>query len=297
MNKSEQKTITVAIIGAPNAGKSTLVNKLVGNKVSIVSPKAQTTRSTLRGIAMHGKTQIILMDTPGIFRPDKALDKAMVRAAWQALEEADAYLLLVDAARGITDKVRDIIEGLKHRKIPVILALNKVDSLTPEKLLPLSAELHALFDFEKSFMISALKGKGTDDVMRYFDSKACEMPWPYPEDQFATAPMRFMAAEMTREQIFHKMQEELPYSTYVETDTWEEHRDGSVKINQTIYVLREAHKAILVGKAGSMLKTIGAHAREEMAKTFGFKVHLFLFVKVKEDWQNSSESFAAIGLE
>ena len=297
MNKSEQKTITVAIIGAPNAGKSTLVNKLVGSKVSIVSPKAQTTRSTLRGIVMHDKTQIILMDTPGIFRPDKALDKAMVRAAWQALDEADAYLLLVDAARGITDKVRDIIEGLKHRKIPVILALNKVDSLTPEKLLPLAAELYTLLDFEKSFMISALKGKGTDDILRYLDNKAGVMPWPYPEDEVSTAPMRFMAAEMTREQIFHKMHEELPYSTYVETDTWEEHRDGSVKINQTIYVLREAHKAILVGRAGSMLKAIGAQAREEMAKSFGFKVHLFLFVKVKEDWQNSSEAFAAIGLE
>lgn len=297
MNKSEQKTITVAVLGAPNAGKSTLVNQLVGSKVSIVSPKVQTTRTTLRGIAMHGKTQIILVDTPGIFRSGSTLDKAMVRSAWQALDGADGFLLLVDAARGITEKVRDIIEGLSHRKLPVVLVLNKVDMLTPEKLLPLSAELHTLYDFEKTFMISALKGKGTQDLLRYFDGKAEAMPWPYPEDQVATAPMRFMAAEMTREQIFYKMHEELPYSTYVETEQWEEKKDGSVKVHQTVYVLREAHKAILVGKGGTMLKTIGQHAREEMGKVFGFKVHLFLFVKVKEDWQTSPEAFSAIGLE
>lgn len=297
MDTSNQKSITVAIIGAPNAGKSTLVNKLVGSKVSIVSPKEQTTRTSLRGIAMYENTQIILVDTPGIFRPDKALDKAMVRSAWRALDEADCYILLVDAHKAITDKVRDIIEGLNQRKLPVILVLNKVDMITPEILLPLSVALHNLFDFEKTFMISALKGKGTNDILRYLGKKAEVQPWAYPADEITTAPMRFMAAETTREQIFYKLNDELPYSTYVETDAWEEKKDGSVKVNQTIYVLRESHKAIIVGKAGAMLKDIGARARAQMAKDFGFTVHLFLFVKVKEDWQTSPESFAAIGLE
>lgn len=293
----KQKTLHLAILGAPNAGKSTLVNRLVGSKVSIVSPKAQTTRTILRGIAMHGEAQLVLLDTPGIFRPSKSLDKAMVRAAWQALEEADHLLLLVDATKGIDDKVGDILEGLNHRKLPTLLVLNKVDKVAPESLLRLSVELHSRYNFTQTFMISALKGDGTNDLLRHLERIAPVSPWPFPDDQIATAPMRFLAAELTREQIFKRMHEELPYSTYVETESWEEKKDGSVKVNQTIYCLRESHKAMLVGKSGENLKKLGSLARAEMAKAFGFTVHLFLFVKVKEDWQNSPEAFASIGLE
>lgn len=292
-----QKTAAVAVLGAPNAGKSTLVNQLVGSKVSIVTPKAQTTRAIIRGIAMHGAAQLILLDTPGIFRPSsKTLDRAMVKSAWEALGEADIQMLVVDANKGLNEKVRDIIDGMKRREVPAILVLNKVDLISPAELLPLSAELNGMMNFDKTFMVSAITANGTGDILTYLEAKAPEQPWIYPEDQVATAPMRFLAAELTREQIFLKLHEELPYSVHVETESWDERKDGSAKVNQIIYVLRDSHKGIIVGKGGAMLKTLGAKARAEMAKVFGFPVHLFLFVKVKENWQESPESFEAMGL-
>lgn len=292
-----QKTAAVAILGAPNAGKSTLVNELVGSKISIVTPKAQTTRAVIRGIAMHGETQLILLDTPGIFRPSaRTLDRAMVRSAWDAIGEADIQMLVVDASKGINEKVKDILEGMQRRETPAILVLNKVDLVSAAELLPLSAALNEAMNFDRTFMISASKGNGTKDILDYLASQAPEQPWIYPEDQVATAPMRFLAAELTREQIFLRLSEEIPYSVHVETESWDEKKDGSVKVNQIIYVLRDSHKGIIVGKAGAMLKTLGAAARTEMAKNFGFPVHLFLFVKIKENWQESPESFEAMGL-
>lgn len=291
-----QKTAAIAVLGAPNAGKSTLVNQLVGSKVSIVTPKAQTTRAIIRGIAMQGAAQFILLDTPGIFRPTGTLDRAMVKSAWDALGEADFQMLVVDANKGITDKVKDILEGMKRREVPAILVLNKVDLISPAELLPLSSALNEAMNFDRTFMISAITGNGTKDLLKYLEEKAPEQPWIYPEDQVATAPMRFLAAELTREQIFLTLHKELPYSVHVDTESWEERPDGSAKVNQVIYVLRESHKAIIVGRAGAMLKNIGAAARTEMAKNFGFTVHLFLFVKVKPDWQESPESYEAMGL-
>lgn len=293
----EQRCATIAVVGAPNAGKSTLVNHLVGSKVSIVTPKAQTTRAMIRGIAMHDHLQMVLIDTPGIFRPSKTLDRAMVKSAWEAIGQADWQMLVVDAKKGITDKVVDIIEGMRRREVPAILVLNKVDAISPEQLMPLTSELNQMMDFERTFMISALKGRGTNDMLRYFLEKAPVMPWMYPEDQAATMPLRFLAAELTREQLFLRTHEEVPYGTHVETDSFEEKKDGSAKIQQTIYVMRDAQKRIIVGKGGSMLKDLGLRARTEMAKVFGFPVHLFLFVKVKEDWQESPESFQNMGLD
>lgn len=293
----EQRCVTIAIVGPPNAGKSTLVNHLVGSKVTIVTPKAQTTRATIRGIAMHDQTQMVLVDTPGIFRPSKTLDKAMVRSAWEAIGEADWQMLMVDAKKGVTQKVVDIIEGMRRRDVPAVLVLNKVDTISPEQLMPLTAELNQMMNFERTFMISALKRRGTADILRFFNEKAPVMPWIYPEDQAATMPMRFLAAELTREQLFLRTHEEVPYGTHVETDSFEEKKDGSAKISQTIYVTREAQKRIIVGKGGSMLKELGQRSRTEMAKVFGFPVHLFLFVKVKEDWQESPESFQNMGLD
>ena len=294
-----------AIIGAPNAGKSTLINSLVGSKVAIVSPKVQTTRMPVRGIAMAGQTQIVFVDTPGIFRPRRRLDRAMVSSAWGGAEHADAVLLIVDAADLVADAnspgardTRGILEGLKDGKAKKkALILNKIDGMKRTDLLPLVERFHAEGVFEDVFLISALKGEGVADVAAWVASRMPEGPWLYPEDQAADIPSRLLAAEVTREKIYLRLHDELPYSSAVETEKWEERRDGSVKIDQVIYVQRDGQKAIVLGKKGATIKTIGELARTELETLFGRRVHLFLFVKVREDWDNNSEHYKEIGLD
>jgi len=292
-----------AIIGAPNAGKSTLVNALVGSKVAIVSPKVQTTRMPVRGIAMAGQTQIIFVDTPGIFRPRRRLDRAMVTSAWSGAEEADAVLLIVDAA-DLDEKspaARDtaaILEGLKDRKgKKTALVLNKIDGMKRTDLLPLVEKFHAEGVFEDVFLISALKGEAVADVAAWVASRMPEGPWLYPEDQAADIPSRLLAAEVTREKIYLRLHDELPYASAVETEKWEERKDGSVRIDQVIYVQRDGQKAIVLGKGGATIKKIGELARTELEELFGRRVHLFLFVKVREDWAENSEHYKEIGLD
>jgi GTPase len=292
-----------AIIGAPNAGKSTLVNALVGTKVAIVSPKVQTTRMPVRGIAMAGETQIIFVDTPGIFRPRRRLDRAMVTSAWAGAEEADAVLLIVDAT-DLADKspaARDtmaILEGLKDRKGKKrALVLNKIDGMKRTDLLPLVEKFHAEGVFEDVFLISALKGQAVADVAAWVAARMPEGPWLYPEDQAADIPSRLLAAEVTREKIYLRLHDELPYASAVETEKWEERKDGSVRIDQVIYVQRDGQKAIVLGKGGQTIKKVGELARTELEELFGRRVHLFLFVKVREDWAENSEHYREIGLE
>jgi GTP-binding protein Era len=294
-----------AIIGAPNAGKSTLINALVGSKVAIVSPKVQTTRMPVRGIAMAGETQIVFVDTPGIFRPRRRLDRAMVTSAWAGAEEADAVLLIVDAADfnaspngpGARDTMA-ILDGLKQSKGKKrALVLNKIDGMKRTDLLPLMEKLNADGVFEDVFLISALKGEGVSDVSAWVAARMPQGPWLYPEDQAADIPSRLLAAEVTREKIYLRLHDELPYASAVETEKWEERRDGSVKIDQVIYVQREGQKAIVLGKGGATIKTIGALAREELEILFGRRVHLFLFVKVREDWAENRDHFKEIGLD
>ncbi len=294
----------VAVIGAPNAGKSTLVNALVGSKVSIVTPRVQTTRMRVRGVAMEGDAQIIFVDTPGIFRPRRLLDRAMVRAAWQGAADADAVLLLVDARRAASEsgegatEVETIIESLRnvsHKH--VALALNKIDLVSRESLLPLAEKLHDAKLFEQVFMISALTGDGLDALRAWCVSHMPAGPWLYPADQAADIPMRLLAAEITREKLYLRLHDELPYATSVETESWLERKDGSVRIEQTIYVERESQKAIVLGKGGQCVKAIGASARQELERLFDRRVHLFLFVKVRENWAQERERLTAIGLE
>lgn len=294
-----------AIIGAPNAGKSTLINALVGSKVAIVSPKVQTTRMPVRGIAIMGDVQIVFVDTPGIFRPRRRLDRAMVTSAWAGAEEADAVLLIADAADlaihpngpGARDTMA-ILEGLKQGKAKKrALVLNKIDGMKRTDLLPLLEKLNAEGVFEDVFMISALKGEGVADVAAWVAARMPPGPFLYPEDQAADIPSRLLAAEVTREKIYLRLHDELPYASAVETEKWEERRDGSVKIDQVIYVQREGQKAIVLGKGGATIKTIGALAREELETLFGRRVHLFLFVKVREDWAENSEHYKEIGLD
>ena len=295
-----------AIIGAPNAGKSTLINALVGSKVAIVTPKVQTTRMPVRGIAIAGETQIVFVDTPGIFRPRRRLDRAMVASAWAGAQEADALLLIVDAADlgGNSPASRDtacILEGLKAgqdetKGIKKALVLNKIDGMKRTGLLPLVDKFHAEGVFEDIFLVSALKGDGVADVASWVAARMPEGPWLYPEDQAADIPSRLLAAEVTREKLYLRLHDELPYASAVETEKWEERKDGSVRIDQVIYVQREGQKAIALGKGGQTIKAIGALAREELEKLFGRRVHLFLFVKVREDWAESSEHYREIGL-
>jgi len=292
-----------AIIGAPNAGKSTLVNALVGTKVAIVSPKVQTTRMPVRGIAMAGETQIIFVDTPGIFRPRRRLDRAMVTSAWSGAEEADAVLLIVDAT-DLADKspaARDtmaILEGLKDRKgKKTALVLNKIDGMKRTDLLPLVEKFHAEGVFEDVFLVSALKGEAVADVAAWVAARMPEGPWLYPEDQAADIPSRLLAAEITREKIYLRLHDELPYASAVETEKWEERKDGSVRIDQVVYVQRDGQKAIVLGKGGQTIKKIGELARTELEDLFGRRVHLFLFVKVREDWAENSEHYKEIGLD
>jgi len=294
-----------AIIGAPNAGKSTLINALVGSKVAIVTPKVQTTRMPVRGIAIAGEAQIVFVDTPGIFRPRRRLDRAMVTSAWAGAEDADAVLLIVDAADfaanaaslGARDTMA-ILDGLRDGKSKKrALILNKIDGMKRTDLLPLVEKLNADGLFEDVFLISALKAEGVADVLAWVAARMPESPWLYPEDQAADIPSRLLAAEVTREKIYLRLHDELPYASAVETEKWEERRDGSVRIDQVIYVQREGQKAIVLGKGGSTIKTIGALAREELEILFGRRVHLFLFVKVREDWAENSEHYKEIGLD
>jgi GTPase len=292
-----------AIIGAPNAGKSTLVNALVGSKVAIVSPKVQTTRMSVRGVALVGDTQIVFIDTPGIFKPRRRLDRAMVDAAWAGAGEADCIVLLADAEELATNPkglaasdTHAIIEALRADKRKAVLALNKIDGMKRTDLLPLVQQLSGEGDFENVFLISALKGDGIGDVKTWVASRMPEGPWLYPEEQAADIPSRLLAAEITREKIYLRLHDELPYACAVESEKWEERKDGSVKIDQTIYVQREGQKAIVLGKGGAMIKLIGEMARKELEELFQRRVHLFLFVKVQEDWSEQRDRFRAMGL-
>ena len=293
-----------AIIGAPNAGKSTLTNALVGSKVAIVTPKVQTTRMNVKGVAIKDETQIVFVDTPGIFRPRRRLDRAMVGAAWAGAEDADAVLLMVDAA-DLTDNEKGhgasdtdaILKNLKGTKKKIALVLNKIDGMRRDTLLPLLERFRNEGLFEDIFLVSALKGDGVADVMAWVTARMPEGPWLYPEDQAADIPSRLLAAEITREKIYLRLHDELPYSSAVETEQWEEHRDGSVRISQVIYVQREGQKGITLGKGGATIKIIGELARKEMEELFGRRVHLFLFVKVREDWADNREHYEQIGLD
>ncbi len=293
----------VAIVGAPNAGKSTLVNAMVGSKVSIVSPKVQTTRMRVIGIAMvdladGGRAQAILVDTPGIFRVAKRrLERAMVAAAWRGAEDADLVALVVDAERGIGQETRAIIERLKESRAPRFVILNKIDVVPRENLLALTSELNALLPFERTFMVSALKNDGVDDVLKTLAALLPAGPFLYPEDQAADLPLRLLAAEVTREQVFLQLHQELPYEAAVETEKWEDRPDGSVRIEQTIHVQRDGQRAIFLGKGGARIKQIGARARRELAEMLERPVHLFLHVKVSERWADDPSHYRTIGLD
>lgn len=286
----------VAIIGAPNAGKSTLVNQLVGSKISIVSHKVQTTRARIRAIVVDGPAQMVLVDTPGIFVPKRKLDTTMVDNAWAGATEADAVLLLVDARRGLDEQVAAIISHLKQHNTKAMLAINKSDLVRPAQLLPLSEALNAAFPFVKTFMVSALTGSGVAKLKEQLLALMPEGVWHYPEDQTADLNLLFLAAEITREKIYERLHEELPYSSTVETESWEEMKDGSVKISQVIYVARDGQKAIVLGKSGAMVKTLGQLARADMERAFERRVHLFVFVKVRENWAEDPERLRMMGL-
>jgi GTP-binding protein Era len=287
----------VAILGAPNAGKSTLLNRLVGAKLSIVSPKVQTTRTRVLGIQVKDSAQIIYIDTPGIFRPRRRLDRAMVAAAWTGAGDADLILLLVDAVDGLTQEVRAIIDELKTRGQRAALVLNKVDAVRRDTLLGLAQMLDAEAIFTAVFMVSATTGDGVSDLEAFAIAALPEGPFLYPADQLSDLPQRLLAAEVTREQIFLQLHDELPYATTVETEQWESFADGSVKLQQTIYVRRATQKAIVLGRAGRQIRQIGARARLELEKMLERRVHLFLFVKVREDWEEDRERYTAMGLD
>lgn len=288
----------VALIGAPNAGKSTLLNKLVGGKVSIVSHKVQTTRALVRGIVVQGQTQVIFVDTPGIFKPKRRLDRAMVTSAWGGAGDADIVCLLVDAQRGIEDEVEAILKGMKENpRRRYVLILNKIDLVHREKLLDLSARLNGEIEFQQTFMLSASKGSGCDDFMSYLETELPNGPWLYPEDQMSDLPMRQLAAEITREKIFERLHQELPYATTVETEAWKQLKDGSARVEQTIYVQRDSQKKIVLGKAGQTVKAISGAARRELMDIVEHPVHLFLFVKVREKWVDDPERYREMGLE
>jgi len=290
----------IALIGAPNAGKSTFINRLVGAKVSIVTHKAQTTRAPVRGIIMRGAAQLVFIDTPGIFAPKKQLDKAMVSSAWNGAREADILLLAVDAQAGIhwaEEEEEPLLAPLRQLKKPKILLLNKIDKVKPEALLALTAKLTKLVEFDKVFMVSALNGSGCEDVADYLAATVPPGPYYYDSDQISDMPMRRMAAEITREKLFIRLHDELPYGALVETENWQERKDGSVKINQICYVERESHRKILLGHKGETIKAIGQAARLELQQILGQKVHLFLFVKVRPDWSKKAEHYREMGLE
>ncbi len=286
-----------AVIGAPNAGKSTLVNALVGQKVAIVSPKAQTTRARLMGIAIHRETQILLVDTPGIFEPRRRLDRAMVSAAWTGAQDADLVLLVIDAAAGINAEVGKIIDGLGKRERPLFVALNKIDLIRKDRLLALSSELSERLHPEQIFMISAAQGDGVPDLKQALAGAMADGPWLYPADEVSDATDRMIAAELTREQVVNQLYRELPYAAAIETETWEDRPDGSTAIRQQILVERDSQKAIVIGKGGSRLRQIGQAAREAISVHLGRTVHLFLHVKVSPKWDEDRSLYREIGLE
>jgi GTPase len=287
----------VALIGAPNAGKSTLLNRLVGRKLAIVTPKAQTTRSRLLGIAIEGSAQIVYVDTPGIFAPRRRLDRAMVAAAWSGAQDADETVLLVDATRAVDGDTRRILDRLAERGRPMILALNKIDRVRRENLLGLAATLSKEGAFDPVFMLSGLNGDGVADLKRHLAGVLPPGPWLFPKDQMSDAPERLLAAEITREQVFLQLHDELPYASTVETERWQDRADGSARIEQTIYVQRPAQRAIVLGAGGERIKAIGARARREIERLLERPVHLFLFVKVRENWVDDRERFEALGLD
>ncbi len=290
----------VALIGEPNAGKSTLLNRMVGAKVSIVTHKVQTTRTRIRGIAMAGAAQIVFVDTPGLFRPRRRLDRAMVKAAWGGAADADVVVLLIEAHRGLTEGVKAILERIKSdlpQVRPVALAINKIDRVKAETLLGLSAELNAAHGFAATFMISAERGYGVETLRDWLGAQLPAGPWLYPEDQIADLPLRMIAAETTREKLTLRLHEELPYQLTVETEAWTERDDGSVRIDQVIYVSRDGHKGIVLGHKGETVKTIGQQSRAEIAAFLGRPVHLFLTVKLRENWQEEAERYSVMGLD
>ena len=287
----------IALIGAPNAGKSTLINALVGAKVSIVSRKVQTTRALVRGIAIVDAAQLVLMDTPGIFAPKRRLDRAMVTTAWGGASDADIVVLLIDARKGLDDEAASILGKLAGVRQPKVLVLNKVDIAEKPALLTLAQKVGATAAFDATFMLSALSGDGVDDLKRWLAGHSPAGPWHYPEDQISDAPLRALAAEITREKLFNRLHQELPYQATVETESWKELRGGDVRIEQTIYVERESQRKIVLGKGGATIKAIGAEARKEIAEMAEQKVHLFLFVKVREGWGDDPERYRAMGIE
>lgn len=289
----------VALIGEPNAGKSTLLNTMVGAKVAIVTHKVQTTRARIRGVCMEGQAQIVFVDTPGLFRPRRRLDRAMVAAAWGGASDADVVVLLIEAHRGITEGVKAVLDTLRERLEghKVALAINKIDKVRAETLLQLAEQMNAAFPFVKTFMISAEKGFGVADLRAWLAAELPESPWYYPEDQIADLPMRQIAAEFTREKLTLRLHEELPYQLTVETENWEDRPDGSTRIDQIIYVMRDGHKGIVLGHGGETIKAISQAARAEMSEFLGRTVHLFLQVKVRPNWQEEAERYREIGLD
>ena len=289
----------VALIGEPNAGKSTLTNRMVGAKVSIVTHKVQTTRARIRGVATEGDTQIVFVDTPGLFQPRRRLDRAMVAAAWGGAADADIVVLLVEAHRGVTEGVERILDGLQEigQGRTVALAINKIDKVPSEKLLSLTQDLNQRYEFAETFMISAERGYGVDDLRAWLATRLPEGPWLYPEDQIADLPMRMIAAEMTREKLTLRLHQELPYQLTVETESWEERKDGSAKVDQMIYVVRDGHKGIVLGKRGETIKAVSQAARAELEEFTGRKIHLFLQVKVRPNWLDEAERYSEMGLD
>jgi GTPase len=287
----------VALIGVPNAGKSTLLNALVGAKVSIVSRKVQTTRTQIRGIAMHGRTQIVFVDTPGIFAPKRRLDRAMVTSAWGGAADAERIGVLIDVTRADEDSQSALMERLGDIRQPKFLVLNKIDLIPREKLLALTARFNAAHQFEATFMVSALNGSGVSDILDHLADKLTLGPWLYPEEDISDAPLRFLAAEITREKLFERLHDELPYRSTVETEKWTTMKNGDVRIDQVIFVERESQRKIVLGEGGSTIKRIGTAARKDIMEAVDAKVHLFLFVKVRENWLNDPERYREMGLE
>ena len=290
----------VALIGEPNAGKSTLLNRMVGAKVSIVTHKVQTTRARIRGIAMEGEAQIVFVDTPGLFQPRRRLDRAMVKAAWGGAADADIVVLLIEAHRGLTEGVQAILDRVAAefpKGKPVALAINKIDRVKAETLLKLTEEMNAAYPFAKTFMISAERGHGVGDLKAWLGAELPEGTWFYPEDQIADLPLRMIAAEVTREKLTLRLHEELPYQLTVETERWEEKKDGSARIDQIVYVARAGHKGIVLGHKGETIKAVGQAARAELMAFLDRPVHLFLQVKVRENWQEERERYSELGLE
>ncbi|MEX2649033.1 MAG: GTPase Era [Alphaproteobacteria bacterium] len=297
MTEDKPRCGFVAIVGAPNAGKSTLLNALVGAKVSIVTHKVQTTRMRVTGIRVVGAAQIVFVDTPGILAPRQRLERAMVQAAWAGARDADVVVLAIDAVRGLTDEVRSIVEGLNAARRTAVVALNKVDLVRRDTLLPLAAAIDATKIARRVFMVSALTGDGVGDLLGFLAGEVPEGPWLYPEDQLSGLPLRLLAAEITREKLFLRLHEELPYSLTVETESWTEHKDGGVRIDQIVYVARENHRPIVLGAGGRTIKAVGSAARAELEAFLGRRVHLFLHVKVQPGWTDDPERYRDLGLE